>query len=103
MAQRQRTHRTPAITRLEGNYGPEGMTLLSAAIMWGLAGVLVGFLGIVLLFSSGDHGSLLTAGYALLCVGILLELSSVARAVQAVYSGRRFRNGRPFVRRQGPT
>lgn len=97
--ERQRTHRTPAILRMEQNYGPEGITLMSAAIISGLIGVIVGFIGLALLFSSGDRGPLLHPGYYLTLAAVLLELPSIYRSIQATYAGRRFRGDRPFIKR----
>lgn len=96
---RQRTHRTPAILRLEENYGPDGIALMAAALTSGLSGALIGCTGIVLLFLSGGRGAPLTAGYCLLVIGILLEIPAMVRAAQGVHAGRRFRGDRPFVRR----
>jgi hypothetical protein len=98
MKERQQTHRTPAILRLEGNYGPDGMAFMSAAILWGLAGSVVGITGLICLFASADHGRLLATGYALIFIGIILELPSIVRAVQGIHAGRSFRGDRPFVR-----
>jgi hypothetical protein len=84
---------------MEQNYGPEGITLMSAAIISGLMGAVVGCTGIVLLFLSGDHGPLLHAGYYVIAAGIVLEIPSIIRSVQGNYAGRRFRGNRPFVKR----
>lgn len=97
--ERQRTHRTPAILRMEQNYGTEGIVLLSAGILAGLVGAIVVLTGFVALFLSDGHGTLLHAGYYLFLVGVVLELPAGLRAVQASVAGRRFRGNRPFVKR----
>jgi hypothetical protein len=96
--ERQRTNRTPAITRLEENYGPEGIALGAAAILSGLAGAVIGCVGLVLLFASGGHGPTLHPGYYLLFIAIVLECPAIIRAIQGIYAGRRFRGDRPFVK-----
>jgi hypothetical protein len=98
--ERQRSRRTPAVVRLEQNYGPEGIALAAAAILWGLIGALFGCIGIVFLFVSGGRGSFLHAGYYLIFAGILLEVPAVTRAIQGIYVGRRFRGTRSF--QKGP-
>lgn len=96
---RQRNHRTPAIIRMEQNYGPEGIILMSAAIVSGLIGAVVGFIGLGLLFLSDDSGPLLHLGYYVITAGIVLEIPSIIRSIQGIYAGRRFRGDRPFVKR----
>jgi hypothetical protein len=88
--QRQQAHRTPAIRRMEQNYGREGIALMAAAMLSGLVGAAVGFIGIALLFLSGNHGSLLTAGYVLIFAGIALECPAVVRAIQGSTSAGAF-------------
>ena len=88
--ERQRTHRTPTIIRLEQNYGPEGITLMAAAILSGVAGALIVWVGIVFLFQSGDHGPLLHSGYYVMFTGMGLECPGIIRATQALYVGRAF-------------
>lgn len=97
--ERQRTNRTPAIIRLEDNYGPEGIALGAAAIFSGLVGAVVGLVGLVLLFASGGHGPTLHPGYYLLFAAIVLECPAIIRAIQGIYEGRRFRGDRPFMKR----
>jgi hypothetical protein len=97
--ERQRTHRTPAILRLEQNYGPEGIALLATTILWGLTGSVIGCIGIVFLFVSWGPGPLLHTGYYLIFAGILLECPAMIRAIQGIYVGRRFRGDRPFAKR----
>ena len=95
---RQRTNRTPAIMRLEENYGPEGIALGAAAICSGLVGAVVSCVGLVLLIASGGHGPTLKLGYYLLAVAIVLECPAIIRAIQGIFAGRRFRGNRPFVK-----
>jgi hypothetical protein len=89
--ERQRTHRTTAIVRMERNYGPEGISLMASAIFWGLTGGCIGCVGLILLFLSGDHGPLLRSGYWLMGVGIVLEFPAIIRAFQGIFVARRFR------------
>jgi hypothetical protein len=96
---RQRTHRTPAILRMEQNYGPEGIALMSAGMMTAFPGQIIGCVGIVLLLTSGDHGSVLTVAYWTMGAGVLLAALGSIRYVQGVYAGRRLRGDRPFVNR----
>ncbi len=96
--ERQRTHRTQDITRLEVNYGPEGIALSAVAILWGCTASLLGCVGIVLLFTSGGQGPSLHPGYYILFISIMLGCLGVIRASQAVYAGRRFRGGRSLVK-----
>jgi hypothetical protein len=84
---------------MEQNYGPEGIALMSAAIVSGLIGAIVGFIGIGLLFLSDDSGSLLHLGYYVIVAAIVLEIPSIIRSIQGIYAGRRFRGTRPFVKR----
>jgi len=97
--ERQRTHRTPPILRAEQNYGPEGIALMAAAILWCLIGAVVGFVGMALLFLSDDHGPLLHPGYYIIFAGVVLEVPSLIRSIQGASAGRRFRGDRPFVKR----
>lgn len=97
--ERQRTHRTAAILRMEQNYGPEGIVLRSAAMVWGLLAAVVGFTGVGILFAAPDHGLLFHSGYFVIAIGVVLALLSIFRSIQGTYAGRRFRAGRPFVKR----
>ncbi len=99
MRERQRTYRTPAILRLEGNYGPDRLAFVSATVFWGLAGCAVGITGIICFFASADHGWLVGAGYVLIVLAIILEFPSIVRATQGIYAGQSFRGDRHFVRR----
>lgn len=99
MLRRQQTNPTPPILRLQQNYGPEGIALYAAALLSGFVGGAVALLGIALLVASGDRGNLLLAGYVMLFVGIGGALMAIMRALQMSYVGRRFRGGRPFVKR----
>jgi hypothetical protein len=97
IVERQRTHRTPPILRMERNYGPEGIAFMAASILSGLAGAAVGCTGFVLLLTSQGHGNLLHTGYYLMLAGIALECLAMTRAVQGIYAGRRFRVNRAFL------
>lgn len=99
MLMRQRTHRTPAILRLEQNYGPEGVALYAAAVLLGVVAGAVVCSGIVLLLLSGGDGPLVHIGYGLLLGAIVLECPVMIRCLQGIHAGRRFRGSRPFVKR----
>jgi hypothetical protein len=96
---RQRTRRTPAILRMEQNYGPQGIALMSAGMVTAFPGQLIGCIGIVLLLTSGGHGSALIVAFWTMGAGVLLAALGSIRYVRGVYSGRRFRGDRPFVKR----
>ena len=62
--ERQRSHRTTAVLRIETNYGPEGITLWAAGMVTVLPGQLIAFMGILILLLLGwarpvDHRQLL--------------------------------------------
>jgi hypothetical protein len=97
--ERRRTHQPSKSPRLDQNYGPEGIALMAAAILWGLIGAAVGWAGLILLFTSGDHGPLLHPAYYVILAGIVIEVPSMFRSIQGIYAGRRFRGDRPFVKR----
>jgi hypothetical protein len=97
--ERQQSHRTPAILRMEQNYGPEGIGLMAAGLVTALPGQLIGCLGILLLLVSGGHGSLPGVGYLLMGLGVLLVVPGSLRYIQGSRAGRSFRGDRPFVKR----
>ena len=96
--ERQRTHRTPDVLRMEQNYGPEGITLLAAAMSTALPGALAAVSGIVFMLASGGGGTLLTVGHWLQGFGVTLIILGQIRAFQGSKAGRAFRDGRPFIR-----
>jgi hypothetical protein len=97
--ERQRTHRTPDILRMEQNYGPEGITLWAAAWITVFPGSLMAVSGIAFMLASGGGGTLLTLGYSLDGFGVFLCLLGSIRAFQGIRAGRAFRDGRPFLKR----
>jgi hypothetical protein len=97
--ERQRTHRTPTILRLEQNYGPEGIALLAAGVLLWLLGVAIAMVGVVVLFVSGGDGLTFRLGNYLLFAAMVVGVPAIVRAIQASYAGRRFRGDRPFVKR----
>ena len=98
MLRRQQAHRTAPLLRLEQDYGPEGIALGAAAILLGLTGAVVGWVGLILLLASGGRGPMLHPAYYVIVAGILIELPAIIRSVQGIYAGRRFRGDRPFVK-----
>jgi len=97
--ERQRTHRTPPILRAEQNYGPEGIALLAAAILFGLCAAIIACCGYVFLFLADGHGHLVGVGFGCLFAAIVLEVPALIRSIQGASAGRRFRGDRPFVKR----
>ena len=97
--ERQGTHRTPAILRIERNYGPEGIALWAAAYITVFPGQLIAVGGIVLMLASGGSGSLLMLAYKLDGLGIILILLGSIRLTQGIRAGRAFPGDRPFERR----
>ena len=95
---RQETHRTPAILRLERNYGPVGISYMAAGLATLLPFQWIGMAGIVLVFAT--HGS--RFAYVLLGVGAVGVLPSLIRLRQGAEAGRQHRQGRPFERRGRP-
>jgi hypothetical protein len=98
--ERQRTHRTPDILRIEQNYGPEGIALGAASMATLTPGALIVGAGTILMLISGGGGSLLTLAYKLNALGVILILLGSIRLVQGIRAGQAFRGGRPFVRRR---
>jgi hypothetical protein len=98
--ERQRTHRTPDILRMEQNYGPEGITLWAATWITVFPGMLMVVSGIVFMLASGGGGTLLTVAHWLEGFGVILFLLGSIRLVQGVRAGRAFRDGRPFLKRR---
>lgn len=96
---RQSTHRTPAILRIEQNYGPIGIALWGACLITALPGELIACMGIVLMLASGGNGSILSLGYKFVGIGIALILLASIRVIQGIKAGRAFRGKRPFLRR----
>ena len=96
--ERQRTHQTPAILQMEQKYGSEGTDLIMAGLATASPAGLIACLGIILLLVSRDHGLLLSVGYLLLGLAILLCVLGSLRYIQAFQAGRRFRGDYPFVK-----
>jgi hypothetical protein len=93
--ERQRTHRTSAILRMEQNYGSEGIALWAAGMITVLPGMLLGFLGFACLVASGGHPWQLVNW--LYGIGVILILLGSIRYFQCNKAGRAFRGGRQFV------
>ncbi len=85
------------------NYGPQGDLLMAAIAADTIAAGIFLFIGVILLIVSGSKGSLATAGYWLMGLGILSALLGIVRAIQGAHAGRVFRAGRPFVRATRPS
>lgn len=83
---------------MESNYGTAGIELLAAAWSTGVSAAVVCLLGIVLLFVSGEMGTLGAAALALMGLGAIGELLPIVRARQASKAGRLWRDGRAFQR-----
>src|ERR1035437_5197884 len=96
--ERQRTHRTSAILRMEQNYGPEGIALWAAGMATVLPGMLLVVLGFASLVPSGSHPWLLTLVNWLYGIGVILILLGSIRYFKCNRAGRTFRGGRAFVK-----
>lgn len=83
---------------MEQNYGPEGITLWAAAMSTVLPGALMVLSGFAFMLASGGGGTLLTVGYSLDGLGVILCILGSIRAFQGSRAGRAFRDGRPFIR-----
>jgi hypothetical protein len=92
MRKRQRTHRTSMIIRSEATYGPQGMRLLSAAVLLVVSAALIGFAGLALALGSLDEGAAARVGNVLLVLAVIAATLGGTRAVQAAMAGRRFRS-----------
>lgn len=91
--ERQRTHRTPAILKMEANYGREGIALMAASAAIEVPASLITMCGIVFLVTSGDRGMLLNFAYWAMGTGIAIGAVGLIRIVQGGREGRRFRDG----------
>ena len=85
--------------RREHNYGREGIALLAASVLVAIPGMLIGFIGIVLLLASGERSLLIDLAWWFMAIGVLVVGLGLLRHVQAGAEGRRFRGSRPFIRR----
>ncbi len=90
-------------TRLRQNYGPEGMALLAASSTGTRLAFGTGLVGLVVYGLSDFNGLGATLSYALLALTIALGCVAIVRGLQAGAAGRRFRGGRPYIRRPGRT
>lgn len=96
---RRKAQRTPAIVRLEHNYGQEGIALLAASVLVAILGMSVGFIGVGLLLVSGGRDPLVSVAPWIVAIGGLLTGLALMRWAQAKTEGRRFRGSRPFIRK----
>jgi hypothetical protein len=81
------------------NYGPEGMALLAASRANMGPTVGIGLVAVVVYTLSGINGSGATLSYVLLAVALTFACVGMGRGFQAAAAGRRFRGGRPYIRR----
>jgi hypothetical protein len=81
------------------NYGPEGMALLAASRANMGPTVGIGLVAVVVYTLSGINGSGATLSYVLLAVALTFACVGMVRGFQAAAAGRRFRGGRPYIRR----
>lgn len=102
---RQRIHPTPAIRRIQRNYGPEGTPLFSATLFWLLTGSLIAAAGVVLVLVSlgvSRHlqSTLEWTGFGLWFLGgCLCIIGLVLRGIPCSRAGREHRGDRPIERR----
>jgi hypothetical protein len=97
---RQRTHRTVAIQQLESNYGPVGLPLLGAAIASALPAAVLALAVFVLIFVSGEKGTLWEITLGIMGLVLVLVVLVWFRCWQCARAGKKFRAGRPFSRRR---
>jgi UPF0716 family protein affecting phage T7 exclusion len=99
--ERQRTHRTPAVVRMENRLGPEGVTLYLAALATILPGYVTALAGFALVIAAWRYLSLLNIGIWIMLGGCALSAPGVFRALQARRAGQAFRDTRS--QDSGPT
>ncbi len=83
--------------RQDNRRDAEVNALFAATIVTMLPGVVIGVIGLVILFLSWDHGSVLTVAHWTMGVGVLLIIVSWFRLLQLRYAGRKLQENRPFV------
>lgn len=89
-----------AYTRLQWNYGPEGLKLLFAAMSWSIVGLVVLVVAIVLAVVFRATTWVPTIVYSCLFAEMLAGGVGFVRGLQGVRAGRTFRNGRSFIRQR---
>jgi hypothetical protein len=99
LLRRQQIHQTPAIKRMEDNYGVAGITLWAAAFAAGFPGAVLAVASIVLDVAGDGGGTLSVVSGWLFAIAVVLICGSLLRAAQGARAGQRFRAGRPFRRR----
>jgi hypothetical protein len=87
------------VHRLQQNYGPDGVVLFAAGRAGQGFGSAIGVSGGLVLIASRAQGAGAVVGYALLALGIAFAALGFYRYIQAGLAGKRFRNGRQFLRR----
>jgi hypothetical protein len=92
--ERQQTHRTATVLRIEQKLGPEGNILYLAGLANLLPGGFTVVTGIAFLLASRDRRPLVETANYLIAAGIALALVAGIRYVQSVRAGRAFRSGR---------
>ena len=95
---RQRTIRTPAILRLEYNYGREGITLFAAALADILPGGAVAVAGNALLVISRGQPPLPQVGTLMDFGALAVVATGLVRTLQSMRAGRAHRGARPYLR-----
>lgn len=95
--ERQRTHPTQTLLRLERKYGPEGNILFSAAQADMLPGALATCTGILLTPFLNGHGYLAGVALFLFVIGIPLSICGGTRAIQSIRAGQAFRSNGTFM------
>lgn len=90
-------------TRMHKNYGPDGTALLAASRAGHRFTLGIGVIGVFIYIASGFRGVGASVSYVLLALAMALASLGVTRALQASAAGKRFRGGRPYVRRADRT
>jgi UPF0716 family protein affecting phage T7 exclusion len=91
MLERQRTHRTRYVVRMENNLGPEGVTLCLAGQASILPGYMTALAGLVLVIAAFRYLPLLNIGDWVMCGGLALAAPGYFRNHQARRAGQAFR------------
>lgn len=98
---RQRRQSRPAMTTslMDVNLGPNGSMLLAAMAANFFSASMACVVGAFLYLASGTVGTPAKVALWLMAVGVALIPAMLIRAFQADRAGRKFRGGRPPVRR----
>jgi hypothetical protein len=95
---RQSAHSTPVTVKMQQNWDPEGIVLISAATADGVLAPFFVLTSVVLMIGSRFNGAPAIVGYLMFVPIVGVGSLGIARNRQAITVGRKFRGGRPFQR-----